>query len=100
MFIGCKDGTLLEVGCRSFRIDREMDNDMPIQHITVLDNDMLVLAHSVRSGYLEERSALQIVKPGEDYHYENVATINLVDTGDINEILVNPVEENELIVAC
>ena len=100
MFIGCKDGTLLEVSCRTFRIDREMENDMPIQHITVLENNMLVLAHSVRSGYLEERSALQIVRPGEDYIYESMTVINLVDTGDINEILINPVEDNELIIAC
>ena len=30
MFIGCKDGTLLELNCRTFKLEREMENEMPI----------------------------------------------------------------------
>ena len=82
------------------KMEREMENEMPIQSITVLDNNMLLLAHSVRSGYLEERSALQIVKPGSNYDYVSLAVENLVDTGDINEIIQNPIEDTELILAC
>ena len=47
MFIGCKDGTLIEMNCRTFKLDREMENEMPIQSITVLDDNLLLLAHSV-----------------------------------------------------
>ena len=100
MLVGCKDGMLLEVNCRTMKIDREMENDMPIQSITIFEDEMLILAHSMPSGYLELRSALQIVKPDDDYGYTSIAVINLVDTGDINEILLNPVEEDELIIAC
>ena len=66
----------------------------------MLDNDLLLLAHSVRSGYLEERSALQIVKPGPDWDYVSLAMATLVGTGDINQIIMNPVEDTELILAC
>ena len=100
MFVGCKDGTLLEINCRTFKIEREMENEMPIQSITIFEGGYLILAHSIRSGYLEDRSALQIVKPGDQHDYVSAAIINLVDTGDINEILVNPVEDSELIIAC
>ena len=100
MLVGCKDGTLLEVNLRTMKIDREMENDMPIQSITIFREEMLILAHSMPSGYLEARSALQIVKPDDDYGYASIAIANLLDTGDINEILLNPVEEDELIIAC
>ena len=49
-----------------------MDNDMPIQSITVLENELIVLAHSVSSGYMEDRSSLQIVKPGQHYNFESL----------------------------
>ena len=64
IYIGCCDGTFLEVNCKTFKVEREMENDMPIQSITVLENELIVLAHSVSSGYMEDRSSLQIVKPG------------------------------------
>ena len=100
MFIGCKDGTLLELNCRTFKLEREMENDLPILSITALEDGMLILAHSVRSGYLEERSALQVVRPGQEYDFTSVATVNLVATGDINQVVLNPDESTELLLAC
>ena len=61
-----------------------MDNDMPIQSITVLENELIVLAHSVSSGYMEDRSSLQIVKPGQHYNFESLVIQSLKGTGDIN----------------
>ena len=58
MFVGCKDGTLLEINCKNFRVEREMDNELPINSITIYEGDMLILAHSEQSGYLEDRSIL------------------------------------------
>ena len=58
MFVGCKDGTLLEINCKTYKVEREMDNALPINSITIYENDMLILAHSESSAYLEDRSIL------------------------------------------
>ena len=100
MYIGCSNGTLLEMNCKSLKIEREMNNDMPIQSIMVMDNDLIVLAHSVSSGYMEDRSSISIVKPGSDYTFECLVKQSLKGTGDINQIILNSIEESELILAC
>ena len=100
MYVGCSNGTLLELNCKNFKIEREMNNDMPIQSILVIENDLIVLAHSVSSGYMEDRSAISIVKPGQDYTFECLVKQSLKGTGDINQIILNSIEESELILAC
>ena len=100
MFVGCKDGTLLEVNCKTFKVEREMENDLPIQSIIVYEDGMLILAHSIQSGYLEDRSVVQVVKPNANYRFESVAMVNLAETGNINEIILNPMDDDELIIAC
>ena len=30
MYIGCYNGTLLEMNCKNYKIEREMDTDEPI----------------------------------------------------------------------
>lgn len=84
MYVGCNDGTLLELNCKNFKIEREMENKLAIQSIVVLENDLLILAHSIRSGYMEERSAVQIVKPGSAYKFESLDNLSLVGTGNIS----------------
>ena len=84
MYIGCNDGTLLELNCKNFKIEREMENKLAIQSIVVLENDLLILAHSIRSGYMEERSAVQIVKPGSAHKFESLDNLSLVGTGNIS----------------
>ena len=100
MYIGCYNGTLLEMNCKNYKIEREMDTDEPIQSIIVLESDIIILAHSVKSGYMEDRSTIQIVKPGSFYNFESVAKQSLMGTGDINHIIANPLDDTELILAC
>ena len=100
MYIGCNDGTLLELNCKTFKIEREMENRLPIQSIVVLENDLVISAHSIKSGYMEARSALQIVKPGPLYKFVSLENQSLSGTGDINQIIVNAIDETELILAC
>ena len=68
-FVGCKDGTLLKINCKTFKVEREMENDLPIHSIIFYEHGMLILAHSVQSGYLEDRSMLQIVIPDKDWGF-------------------------------
>ena len=49
---------------------------------------------------MEDRSTIQIVKPGSFYNFESVAKQSLMGTGDINQIVVNPLDDTELILAC
>ena len=58
LLIGCKDGTLVEMNIRKLKLEREMAGDLPIVSITVLDDDQLLLAHEIHSGYLDERAVL------------------------------------------
>ena len=46
-----------------------MENDLPIHSIIIYEHGMLILAHSVQSGYLEDRSMLQIVIPDKDWGF-------------------------------
>ena len=58
MYIGCKDGALLEFNCKSFKLERGIDTTLPIQSITVMEDETIVLVQSSRSGYLENRTTL------------------------------------------
>lgn len=74
--------------------------ELPIVSITVIDDDQLLLAHEIHNGYLDERSALQIVKKGDNYDYVSVAIQHLTDTGNINQIILNPIDKSQIILAC
>ena len=91
---------MLELNCKTFKVERELETGLPILTIVVLENDFVVVSHSVTSGYMEERSGLQIVKPGSDYKFHTVEYQSLEGTGNVYQILVNSLEPTELILAC
>ena len=76
------------------KLEREMACELPIVSITVMDDDKLLLAHEIHNGYLDERATLQIVKKGDNYDYVSVAIHHLTGTGNINQLIINPLEKS------
>ena len=86
MYIGCKDGALWEVNCKSFKLERAIDTKLPIQSITVMENNTIVLVQSVSSAYLENRTTLQLIKASETEknEFETLLIEGLANTGDVH----------------
>ena len=51
-----------------------------------MEDNTIVLAHSVSSGYLENRSTLQLVRASDEnrLEFESLVTLSLSQVGEIN----------------
>ena len=118
LFVGCRDGTLLEINTKTVQLVREMQTGFCISTIQELEKDVLILGQNIGSGWAEARGQISIVrlvntnslkmKKEPDERLENGFRLHqtlAIPVGDINQILVNPTTADssdtiELILAC
>jgi len=87
IYIGCRDGILLELCAKNFELTKEMATNFTISCIAQFNDNTLIIAHTIGTGYLDSRAKITVVSVKSN-DFEEICS-SLVATGDINKILVS-----------